>query len=146
MGARGPKSAASLAVVPVAADGAEISYLPSRPDPWPGLSDRESQLWTTIVDSLVVDWFDAGNLPLLAAYCKAVVLFEKVSEAAEEADFVVVSENGTEKVNPVFTLQESAAKQMASLAVKLRLSQSAKWSEKKADTNHGKSKAKKLWD
>lgn len=134
------KSAAALAT-------ANVVPLKRRPDPWPGLSAREADLWKTIVAAQAVDWFSPGDLPILAAYCRAISLHERASAQAEGAALTVFGPQGGEIVNPIFKVQDMAARQIAGLAVKLRLSQSAKWTEQKAATKHARStEAKKPWE
>lgn len=134
------KSAAALAT-------ANVVPLKRRPDPWPGLSAREADLWRAIVAAQAVDWFSPGDLPILAAYCRAIALHERASAQAEGAALTVFGPQGGEIVNPIFKVQDMAARQIAGLAVKLRLSQSAKWTEQKAATKakHG-NEAKKPWE
>jgi phage terminase small subunit len=134
------KSAAALAT-------ANVVPLKRRPDPWPGLSARETELWKTIVAAQAIDWFSPGDLPILAAYCRAIALHERASTQAEGAALTVFGPQGGEIVNPIFKVQDMAARQIAGLAVKLRLSQSAKWTEQKAATKHAHgSEAKKPWE
>ena len=133
------KSAAALAT-------ANVVPLKRRPEPWPGLSDREAELWRSITAAQAVDWFAPGDMPILAAYCRAISLHERVSAQAEGAAFTVFGAQGGEVVNPIFKVQDMAARQIAGLAVKLRLSQSAKWTEQKAATKHANNEAKKPWE
>lgn len=58
----------------------------------------------------------------------------------------VFGPQGGEMVNPIFKVQDMAARQIAGLAVKLRLSQSAKWTEQKAATKHADAQSKKPWE
>ena len=143
MGERGRKSAASLSVATV---GGTVIALKKRAEPWPGLSDREVELWKSITMAQPADWFAPGDTPVLAAYVRAISLHERVSAQAEGAAFTVFGAQGGEVVNPIFKVQDMAARQIAGLAVKLRLSQSAKWTEQKAATKNGSSQAKKPWE
>lgn len=133
------KSVAALATT-------RVVPLKHRPPPWPGLGERESEIWQDIVTSQAVDWFSPGDQPLLAAYCRAIALHERASLQAQDAPLTVVTENGAELVNPIFRVQDMAARQIASLAVKLRLAQSARYSEKKAATHHANANPKKPWE
>jgi P27 family predicted phage terminase small subunit len=141
MGTRGRTSAADLSL----ASSQDVVPLKQRPEPWPGLSKRECELWRSVVDAQAVDWFSPGDLPILQAYCRAIVLHERASREAEGAPMTVLGSKGGEVVNPILKVQDMAAKQIATLAVKLRLSQSAKWTEQKAATKHANSAAKKPW-
>lgn len=141
MGIRGRTSAADLAVV--AGSGAKA--LPRRPDAPAELSDAEVRTWREIVASLAVDWFTTGDLPVLAEYCRAVSLANRAAEACEDAPLTVTGAQGGEIVNPVFRVQDMAAKRVASLAVKLRLAQSSRYGARAAATKHG-APAKKAWE
>jgi len=131
----------------LAVASAAVLPLKRRPAPWPGLSDREIELWNSITQAQPVDWFAPGDQPILAAYCRAISLHERVSTQAEGAAFTVFGAQGGEVVNPIFKVQDMAARQIAGLAVKLRLSQSAKWTEQKAATKNGSGgQEKKPWE
>lgn len=142
MATRGRQSAAAALVE----SSGKVVTLKRRPDPWPGLTRREAALWRTIVKAQSVDWFAPGDMPILAAYCRAISLHERVSKEAEEAKFTIMGAQGGEIVNPIFKVQDMAARQLAGLAVKLRLTQSAKWTEQKAATKNGDGKTKKPWE
>lgn len=146
MGTRGRTSAAALAVVPAADGKGKVVALKKRPAPWPGLSAREVELWKDIVAAQAADWFAPGDLPILAAYVRAIALHERASAQAEGAAMTVFGPQGGEVVNPIFKVQDMAARQIAGLAVKLRLSQSAKWSEQKAATKSQNGASKKPWE
>ncbi len=145
MGIRGRKSSAALQSVPRIGPDA----IPSRPSAPEAFNAREREIWNQIVSSLAVDWFQPGDLPLLHGYVKACRYFEDVSVECDKAiaagQFVVETNAGSESVNPIFKLQDLALNQMARIAVKLRLTQSAKWTETKAATNLKKGNASKLW-
>jgi phage terminase small subunit len=144
MRTRGRTSAAALSL----ATSQNVVSLSRRPDPPKDLSKREVELWTGIVSAQVHDWFGAGDMPILSAYCRAIALHERASAQAEGAAFTVFSPQGSESVNPIFKVQDMAARQIATLAVKLRLSQSARWTEQKAATKHGAGAkiSKKPWE
>jgi phage terminase small subunit len=134
-------STAAMAVVPIT-EGS-----PRRPEPMPGLSEREVELWRSIVASMAADWFAPGDLPVLAAYCRAIALHERASAQCERAALTVFGPQGGEVVNPVFKVQDMAARQLSSLAVKLRLTQSAKYGARQAHTkNAATSSSKKPWE
>lgn len=142
MGARGKQSASALSVA-----SSTVAPLLRRPDPWPGLSDRESELWKSITNAQSVDWFSPGDMPILAAYCRSIALHERASLQAVGASLTVFGAAGGEIVNPILKVQDMAARQIAGLAVKLRLSQSAKWTEQKAATKNAQGKtANRPWE
>jgi phage terminase small subunit len=117
-----------------------------RPSPWPGLAPREAELWRAIVASLAADWFAPGDLPVLAAYCRAIALHERASERCNVAPLTVFGPQGGETVNPVFKVQDMAARQIATLAVKLRLTQSTRYGARAAERKGRATSTKKPWD
>lgn len=130
----------------VASSNDKITALYQRASAPEEFSEREKTLWAGIVDVQPLDWFKAGDLPLLVAYVRAIAQHERVSLKAVDAELIVSGAHGGEQVNPIFRLQDTLARQMATLAGKLRLSQSAKWTEQKAATKDGGAgAAKKPW-
>ena len=134
------KSLAALSV-------ASVARLPRRPAPPADLSERETALWKGITASLPADWFAPGDAPMLAAYCRAIVLHERVSEEAEGAALTIRGAKGGEIANPIFRMQDMAARLMASLATKLRLAHSSRWTEQKAASKASKTRgARRPWE
>lgn len=123
------KSAAALELAHSA-----VTRLPERPKP-PAAFRRGSaewKAWEDIVGSQAADWFTSGDMPLLEAYCRAFVQYRRVSEQIETAngglgaEFTVHGAQGGLMPNPVYAVQDRLSRQMATLAVKLRLSQSSR--------------------
>ena len=134
---RGKRSQAALAVVPSKAVGGNVTTLGTQRPPPPDIftrNSRERALWNDIVNAQVADYFTTGDLPLLEAYCRLVAKHEGVSDACDNAQYTVVSAQGTEVVNPIYRLQALLTAQMATLSVKLRLAASTRYDEKKAGT------------
>lgn len=111
---RGRKSAASL----------ESVVLPNErkaPPPPTELTESAAKLWNDIVNSLPGDYFRAGDLPLLQAYCTA-------SDRKNKLDIAIAKEgllyDGAP--HPGLKISREEASLMASLAVKLRLCQSSR--------------------
>ncbi len=102
-----------------------------------------------IVNDLPADWFSPGDIPLLRAYVQGCSQYELVTEqvqaAMERGDYVVTSNSGSDSVNPIFKLQDMLSSKMASLAGKLRLSQSSRYNAKRASTKFDKGGSSKLW-
>ena len=122
----GRASAASLAVVPTLA-------LASRPEPHRSLSAAESAHWRAIVQSLPADWFRPGDQPLLAAYCSACAQHEEATRQLAEQSLLLET-GGRKYKNPLLTIQHAGAMLMATLATKLRLTQSSRYGARTADT------------
>jgi phage terminase small subunit len=105
------------------------------PEPPAALSKREAAVWREITAALPADWFSPPDLPLLFAYVSVVARHEMVAERCRTAEPTVENvRTGMEVVNPIFRLQDMLSRQIASLATKLRLAQSSRWSESSAAT------------
>ena len=127
----------TAAATTLAAVNSNVSVLPIRQAPRPpeSLNAREAQIWGEITSALPSDWFSPPDTPLLFAYVVAVARHEEVSIECRTAPGITTNpSSGAEGVNPLFRLQDMLARQIASLAVKLRLSQSSRWSESGAAT------------
>jgi hypothetical protein len=81
-----------------------------RPPPPPELSERERKLWTDVVESRPLNFFDSGTLPLLAAYCMHTILARDL--AAELRIHI------TDKLRKAYRQETSM---LATLSSKLRL-------------------------
>jgi len=121
-GKRGTKSLADMAVVHVT--GARL-----QPDE-DILTKRQMSLWQKIVDSLPADFFRPGDVPLLAAYCKAWDFYLQACAEIEANGVTIEDASGKRYANPAQSLVVTQASAMAQLAVKLRLSPSSRISAK----------------
>ena len=83
-------------------------------------------MWRSIVSAETADWFHAGDLPLLEAFCRATINYRKVTLQCIDAPFIVSGAQGGPIPNPIYRVQDTLAKQMAQLASKLRLAQSSR--------------------
>lgn len=91
-----------------------------------GANSPEAEMWRDIVGGESADWFNEGDLPLLEAYCRAAANYRKVSADADGQPFTLQGAQGGPISNPIYRVQDMLAKQMATLAVKLRLTQSSR--------------------
>jgi hypothetical protein len=124
MGARGPKSAASLAVI---GSGGILTI--RRPDPPRELTSEQTNVWREVLDDLPADWFRPSNLALLEAYCRHVVASRRVAqliEAEEQSDGFTL-----ERYDFLLRVQEREGRALSSLATRMRLTQQATFDEKK---------------
>ena len=123
----GRKSGASLATV---------TALPVRllaaPD---DLSAEQAEVWGQVVATKPSDWWDAGSVPLLAAYCRAVVESRKVSALVESmsADMLLL-DDGLSRYKELRKIQAALSGEMTSLATKMRLTQQSRYNAKNSDT------------
>lgn len=133
---RGRKSAAGMAVVRNLPDG-----LAPPPE---NFSDEQAEHWRAIVAGKPQEWFDSGNLPLLDAYCRAVVEHRQISDMVE-ACHPIADDEDFKRYNSLSIVQDRLSKQIASLATKMRLTQSAKYGARGADTASRKAGKGRPW-
>lgn len=150
MGVRGKKSLASaLTVVPVTAQ---------RMQPPDDMNAGERAEWLSIVDSLPPDYFRPADVALLATFCTARA-FCKEAARQMKADGIVLK--GPPKMNkdgdvvghdrdyahPAAGILAANASALATMAVKLRLCPSSRYSEKAASTKTARGSVKdKPWE
>lgn len=122
MGNRGRKSAASVEVIQ-RGSAEKIN----RPDPPLDLTQEQSQVWWTVVESLASDWFQPDTYPLLAAYCRHTISARKVGQLIEAAE--AAPELDIEEYDRLLKMQEREGRAISSLATRMRISQ-------QSTTNH----------
>lgn len=108
------------------------------------LTERQSALWRSITDSLPADFFRPGDVPLLAAYCKAWDFYLQASAEIEANGVTLEDDRGRRYANPAQSLVVTQASAMAQLAVKLRLSPSSRIGAKTAGAKSG-TEGKRPW-
>ena len=136
MGARGPKSAAALAVIGLGG----ISAI-KRPDPPLEVTGEQADVWRDVVEDLPADWFRPSNHALLAQYCRHVVASRRVAqliEAEEQSNWFTL-----ERYDFVLRMQEREGRALSSLATRMRLTQQAMFDEKKRKPQ---TSGKKPWE
>lgn len=124
------KSAESLAVVPVTA-------LPTRLDPPEDFPLAESEVWRAVVATKPVDWFEADSTPLLAEYCRAKVMCDRLAGRIDHCS--------DEELKDLLVMRDREAKRLAVLGVKLRLTQQSRYTPKSAQTANKAPSAGKVW-
>jgi hypothetical protein len=125
MGARGPKSASELAVVPTLST--------ARPIPPDDLTERQADEWRRIVGRLPADWFPAETWPLLAAYCRHIVQARRIADLVNSFQPTWAGEDGgLERLNLLGKMQDREHRAMANLATKLRLTNQSRYDALKA--------------
>ena len=130
---RGRKSAAKLQIVAL-----ESRRKP--PEPPADLTSGALALWKSIVSSLPADFFRPGDLPLLQAYVTS-------ADRKRQVDAMIV-EHGMiydGKVHLGLKISRDEGTLMASLAVKLRLCQSARTRPESAQL-HASHAGMRPWD
>jgi hypothetical protein len=124
------KSAESLSGVPVTA-------LPLRLDPPENFPLAESEIWRAGVATKPVDWFEADSTPLLAEYCRAKVMCDRLAARIDLAS--------DEELKDLLVMRDREAKRLAVLGVKLRLTQQSRYTPKSAQTAAKAPNAGKVW-
>lgn len=135
----GRKSAASLAVISDMAD-----WRPSAPEV---LSEVEAERWRQIVNTKPSDWFDAATIPLLTEYCRLKTSVDILNEQLVKSERQI-AESGVFPDGYKDAVQVLDKKQgrMAQLAMKMRLTQQARYEKGKAATESKKAAPRKLWE
>jgi hypothetical protein len=126
MGTRGRNAQQPLNVVSIA-----------RSKPPAELTGEQAEVWNQVVNSLPADWFTKGTYPLLVEYCRHVVSSRRVQQliqAAEQGE--PDDESGelyfdVEGYDRLLKMAERESRIIASLAVKMRVSQSTYYDERK---------------
>ncbi|BAQ16925.1 hypothetical protein [Methyloceanibacter caenitepidi] len=132
-----------------------------RPPPPDVLTDEQAEIWRQVVNRLPADWFKAETLPLLEAYCRHAVQSRRVAalieqmELAESERIARKSKKKTRKAKSedaedddapfpfkdydrLLKMQARESGTLASLSVKLRISQSTTYDKSKAKGGSGK--------
>lgn len=131
MGTRGRISAAALSVITP-----EGVVALRRPEPPEELTEEQAEEWRAIVNRLPADWFPRETHPLLAAYCRHVIAARRVAQLIKHNEG---GENfSIADYDRLLKCQERESRAVASLSVKMRISQSTTYdkSKKKPATNH----------
>jgi len=122
---------------------ATVTSMPVRLlEPPDDLTTEQATVWASVVVTKPADWFDAGSVPILAAYCRAVVESRKIAALVEgmTADMLLL-DDGLTRYKELRKIQGALAGEVNTLARAMRLTQQAKYradaafaAEKKAST------------
>jgi phage terminase small subunit len=111
MNQRGRKPGAALAVIP------RVDGTPERLKPPDSLTSAEQEAFINVVSGTVRGHFAASDMPLLAAYARAITLDAHAAQMLREQGYVL---NG--KPNPWLVVKQTAHREMINLSLRLRLS------------------------
>ena len=117
-----------------------------RPAPPPDLTPAQAEIWKATVASEPIEWFQsAANRDLLALYCCVVndaKVYQSYLNAIPEA--LLSTTGGSMQFKRISQMKRDAVKEVASLSVKLRLCNSARYDRSKAAsaTKNGSADAK----
>lgn len=135
----GRKSAAGLSVVSEIADW--------RPPAPTVLSSSEAELWRAIVNTKPADWFDPATIPLLTEYCRLKTSVDILNEQLVRAE-QTIAETGEfpDGYKDAVGVLDKKQGRMAQLAMKMRLTQQARYEKSKASTEAKKTPRRQLWE
>ena len=92
------------------------------------------------------DWWDAGSVPILAAYCRAVVESRKVATLVESmSSEMLLLDDGLKRYKDLRRLQAELSSEVNTLARAMRLTQQAKYRADAAAVADGKAKGERPW-
>lgn len=126
MGKRGPQKKDTLAVVE--------PLTKKRPAAPSNMTARARYRWKMIVDGYVVDHFQAGDLPLLRAYCEAHDRALRAEEALIRDGDYIKNSFGL-KAHPACAVKIAAESLMSTLATKLRICANSRITPAKAGSS-----------
>jgi hypothetical protein len=127
MGTRGRRSTAELVAIPAG--------MPSRPEPPPDLGAEAAEEWRAIVARMPVDWFTREVHPLLAAFCGHVVRARVLSgELDALGEAALRTPDGVRQFDQLAKMAERETRAMATLGVKMRLTQQSRFTPGRAGT------------
>ena len=135
MGARGRKSSADLSVIPKT----NVVSI-ERPLPPPGLTEEQADEWRAVVGRMAADWFPRETHGMLVAFCRHVVAARRVAQLIEAAESAV--EFDLLAYDRLLKCQERESRCVASLSVKMRISQSTAYDK----TKKRSSQVKRPWE
>lgn len=134
---RGKKATAALAVV---------SFTSRLAEPPADLTAEQAEVWKSVIATKPSDWFQADTLPLLAAYCRAVVEHTWISAQIDAHKVEWLSDDaGLRRYDVATKLQERQARLMTSLATKMRLTQQSQYAARGAARESGKASGDRPW-
>ena len=101
--------------------------------PCPKVLGKEGRaLWRHIVAAYPGDYFRAGDLPLLQAYCQEWERHEKAHRMLLEEGEVITNERDVSKRNPWHDVLVASSNAMCQIATKLRLCANSRTTAEKA--------------
>lgn len=142
MGSRGRTSAAALAVV-VPPDG-QVVRISNRPA---SLTVAQARIWDEVIGSRAADLIAPEAYPVLVEYCRAADLANQI--AAEMEKFGgdrTKNQNTLRRWSALQAMQDRAARGVALLAGKLRLTPVSQQQPKTAGRNANKGAKFKPWE
>lgn len=133
---RGRKSSASLSVVKE-----KVVGIDERPAPPAHLTPEQAVEWKAIVNALPLEWFGPESLGLLEEYVQHITSARRIGELLKKIE--LQDKFNIEDYDRLLKMKEREARIMASLAGKMRISQSSTYDEK---TKKPKQRSQRPWE
>ena len=93
-----------------------------------GMPEIQAAVWAATVASKPADWFGPDSIPILTAYVKAVDTHRIVCAEMDEFDPEwLKTDDGLRRYDKLTQIQDRAAKQLTTLATKMRLTQQSRY-------------------
>jgi hypothetical protein len=108
-----------------------------RPDAPVELTPEQTEEWERMVDALPADWFTAETHPLLAQWCRHVVMARRVSQMIETA--TQGPELNVCEIRDLLAMQTKETAALKALGASMRVSQQASYSARGAAGEKGRS-------
>jgi hypothetical protein len=105
------------------------------------LTDEETVVWASVVETEPADWFSPSTVPLLAQYCRHVVHARRIGELIERA--TSDPDLDVKDYDRLLKMQERESRAIASLATKMRVAQQSTRNDR---LNKKTGPARKPWE
>jgi len=92
------------------------------------LTGDQAEEWRAVVGRMPPDWFPRETHPLLAQYCRHVVIARRLAEKVNGFDRACLGNlDGLRQYDALLRMSERQTKALATLATKMRLTQQARY-------------------
>lgn len=99
------------------------------------LSVEECEVWARITATKPGEWWDAGSVPLLSQYCRAVVQSELVGGLVMSTGRAMLTDpDELVRYKELRKIQSTLSGEITSLARAMRLTQQSRYNAKNSDT------------
>src|SRR5690606_3434547 len=99
------------------------------------LSPEEAEVWARVTATKPSEWWDAGSVPLLSQYCRAVVQAELVAGlVASTGKAMLTDPDELARYKELRKIQSTLSGEITSLARSMRLTQQSRYNAKNSDT------------
>ena len=104
-------------------------------------------MWARTVATKPGDWWDAGSVPMLSAYCRASAIAPLVAQQIKAVIPFISTDEGLLRFKELRKIQVALSGEISALATKMRLTQQARYNAKNSDTaaRRGGGDTRKPW-